>query len=98
MVNRRFDLRAMRVSVAVSNRLRIIAKMRVAMPHAIPDGWPVKNAGSSRACAEEIMGWLVRATAWSAAAMVSLFGLSAFGLSAADAQTGYPDHPVRIIV
>src|SRR3954470_16150225 len=40
-----------------------------------------------------MMGWFVRATAWSAAAMVSLVGLSA-----AHAQSGYPDHPVKIIV
>src|SRR3954470_14640373 len=49
---------------------------------------------SSRAFAEETMDWLVRTAAWSVAALVSI----GFGLAAAQAQTGYPDHPVKIIV
>src|SRR4051812_38126689 len=52
------------------------------------------NAGSRPETAEEIMSWLVRAAAWIAVAMVSVGG----GVAAAQAQSGYPDRPVKIIV
>jgi len=40
------------------------------------------------------MVWVVRRSVWIAAVLMSL----GFGVATAQAQTGYPDHPVRIIV
>src|SRR4051794_28982165 len=41
-----------------------------------------------------MMGWVVGASAWIAAVLIPI-GL---GVATAHAQSGYPDHPVRIIV